>query len=160
MNPVPADREDYGPASPRLPYERGTDGPRVIMVGVDGTDAAQRAAAYAGGLARRQRAHLVVVFVAAPATWSSVVAPGLLAAREDTLRELAAEMRQQVRAGAEELGLPVTFLCRRGEPAAQLARAADEVRADLVVVGAPRRLTGSTATRLVRTGHWPVVVVP
>src|SRR5947207_8574447 len=97
-------REDYGPASPRLPFERGTDGPRVIMVGVDGSEAAQRAGAYAGGLARRQHAHLVVVFVAAPSVWSAAVAPGLILAQEDSLRE--------------------------------------------------------RATRLLRTGRWPVVVVP
>jgi nucleotide-binding universal stress UspA family protein len=134
------------------------------MVGVDGTEAAQRAGAYAGGLARWQHAHLVVVFVAAPSVWSAAAAPGLIVAQEDSLRELAAEMRRQVRARAEELGLPVTFLYRRGEPAAELASAADEVRADMVVVGAPRRgghhLRGSTATRLLRTGRWPVVVVP
>ncbi len=45
-------------------FERGTDGPRVIVVAVDGSTTSMRAAAYAAGLARRQSAELVVVFVA------------------------------------------------------------------------------------------------
>lgn len=77
---------------------------------------------------------------------------------------LTAELRRERRCGAEELGLPVTFLCRRGDAYAELRAAADEFRADLVVVGsseqAGHRLVGSVATRLVRAGRRPVVVVP
>ncbi|MGK5443725.1 universal stress protein [Micromonospora sp. URMC 105] len=47
---------------------------------------------------------------------------------------------------------------------AEPCAAADETRADLVVIEASeqaeRRLVGSVATRLVRTGRRPVVVVP
>jgi nucleotide-binding universal stress UspA family protein len=158
------ERENYGPEARPLPFERGTDGPRVVLVGVDGTRTSLRAAAYAAGLARRQRAALVVVFVSSPAPYAGMV-PGVVA---DTVQrthdELAAELREECRRGAEELGLPVTFLCRRGDPHAELCKAADEHRADLVVVGsseqAGHKLIGSVATRLVRTGRWPVLVVP
>lgn len=58
----------------------------------------------------------------------------------------------------------MTFLCRRGDAYTELCKAADESRADLVVVGsseqAGHRLVGSVATRLVRAGRWPVIVVP
>ena len=58
----------------------------------------------------------------------------------------------------------MTFLCRRGDAYGELCAAADEFQADMVVVGASEqaghRLVGSVATRLVRTGRWPVVVVP
>jgi nucleotide-binding universal stress UspA family protein len=164
MNPVPADREEYGPEAPHLPFECGTDGPRVIMVGVDGGAAAERAGAYAGGLARRQHAQLVVVFVAAPSLYLALAPPGLSAAVEETVQELAEEMRRQVSQRAEELSLPITFLCRRGAAAVELARVADELHADMVVVGASRRggrrLLGSVARQLVGTARWPVVVVP
>jgi hypothetical protein len=96
MNPVPADRVQYWPAAPDLPFERGTDGPRVIMVGVDCGAAAQRAGAYAGGLARRQLAHLVVVFVA-PSACTAVAPPGLSAVLDETVQALTEEMRRQIR---------------------------------------------------------------
>lgn len=37
-------------------FERGTDGPKVILAGVDGSESSLRAAAYAAGPARRQNA--------------------------------------------------------------------------------------------------------
>ncbi|MET7878587.1 universal stress protein [Micromonospora profundi] len=158
------DREEFGPRTRPLPFERGTDGPRVVLVGVDGTRTSERAGAYAAGLARRQGAALVVVFVSSPSGLTALV-PGMdAAAVQRTHDELADELRRECRRGAEEWKLPVTFLCRRGDAYAELCAAADECQADMVVVGASEqaghRLVGSVATRLVRTGRWPVVVVP
>ncbi|WCN82782.1 universal stress protein [Micromonospora sp. LH3U1] len=158
------DREEFGPRTRPLPFERGTDGPRVIMVGVDGTRTSERAGSYAAGLARRQGASLVVVFVSSASGLTALV-PGMDAgAVQRTHDELADELRRECRRGAEELGLRVTFLCRRGDAYAELRTAADEFQADMVVVGASEqaghRLVGSVATRLVRAGRWPVVVVP
>ena len=157
-------KRNHGPEARPLPYERGTDGPRVVLVGVDGTRTSERAGWYAAGLARRQGSALVVVFVSSPAGFAALV-PGVDAgAVQRTHDELTDELRRECRSGAEEFGLPVTFLCRRGDAYTELCRAADETRADLVVVGsseqAGHRLLGSVATRLVRTGRWPVVVVP
>ena len=136
----------------------------MVLVGVDGSRTSLRAGSYAAGLARRQGAALVVVFVSSPAAYTALM-PGVVAgAVQQTHDELADELREECRRGAEELGLPVTFLCRRGDAYAELCAAADESRADMVVVGsseqAGHRLVGSVATRLVRTGRWPVVVVP
>ncbi|WFE38901.1 universal stress protein [Micromonospora sp. WMMD998] len=158
------ERERYGPQARPLPFERGTDGPRVVLVGVDGTRTSLRAASYAAGLARRQGAGLVVVFVSSPPPYGGIMSGVVAGAVQQTHDELADELRAECRRGAEELDLPVTFLCRRGDAHAELCRAADEHRADLVVVGsseqAGHKLVGSVATRLVRTGRWPVVVVP
>ena len=44
-------------------FELGTDGPKVILVGVDDSVTSLRAGAYAAGLARRQGARLVIVYV-------------------------------------------------------------------------------------------------
>src|SRR5262245_20804660 len=41
-------------------FELGTDGPKTLVVGVDGSTTSLRAGAYAAGLARRQGAHLVI----------------------------------------------------------------------------------------------------
>ena len=155
--------EEYGPAWPPGPFERGTDGPRVILAGVDGSRSASRAGAYAAGLARRQRCRLVVVYVAAPSLWTAMT-PGLVAAaQEQTFDEVIVELRGQIQDRAHEMTVPVTFMVRRGDAFNELRQAATDLRADLVVVGASEqaghRLVGSIATRLVRAGRWPVTVV-
>ncbi|MEU1585263.1 universal stress protein [Micromonospora sp. NPDC005710] len=158
------DREEYGPKTRSLPFERGTDGPRVIMVGIDGTRTSERAGSYAAGLARRQGSALVVVFVSSASGLTALV-PGMDAgAVQRTHDELADELRRECRRGAEQWGIPVTLLVRRGDAYGELRAAADEFQADMLVVGASEqaghRLVGSVATRLVRAGRWPVVVVP
>jgi nucleotide-binding universal stress UspA family protein len=135
-----------------------------VLVGVDGTRTSLRAAAYATGLARRQRSRLVVVYVATPSALN-IMANGLVAnAIRECQDELADELRRECRRSAEELAVPVTFLTRQGDPYAELRTAADELKADLVVVGSSEgtghRLIGSIANRLVRCGRWPVIVVP
>ena len=54
-------------------FERGTDGPRVIVVAADGSTTSLRAASYAAVLARRQSAELVVIFVGAPSAMANLV---------------------------------------------------------------------------------------
>jgi nucleotide-binding universal stress UspA family protein len=156
--------EEYGPAWKPGPFERGTDGPRVILVGVDGSTTASRAGAYAAGLARRQHSRLVVVFVAAPSVWSGVAATAVAGAQEQVYHDLVEEFRKLIRDRVAEVNIPITFMVRRGDPFTELRQAADELQADMVVVGASEqaghRFVGSIATRLVRADQWPVTVVP
>jgi nucleotide-binding universal stress UspA family protein len=156
--------EEYGPAWSPGVFERGTDGPLLILAGVDGSPTAMRAGAYAAGLARRQRSRLVFVYVAAPSLWTGMSAGPAVAAQEQLFDELIDELRTQIRESAEELAVPITFVVRRGDAFAELRDAATEAHADMVVVGASEqaghRLIGSVAARLVRAGRWPVTVVP
>ncbi|MCP2328252.1 nucleotide-binding universal stress UspA family protein [Hamadaea flava] len=155
--------EEYGPAWHPGPFERGTDGPRVIVAGVDGSSTGLRAGAYAGGLARRQRSRLVVVYVATPSVWTAMAASAA-AAQEQLFDDQIQELRTQIRDRAAEFGISTTFMVRRGDAFAELRDAAVELRADMVVVGASEqaghRFIGSVAARLVRAGRWPVTVVP
>jgi nucleotide-binding universal stress UspA family protein len=147
-------------------FELGTDGPSVILVGADDTTTSLRAAWYALGLARRQRAKLVAVFVVPLAAFGTAGPGGaaLTVAKDEAFAQQADEMRKRAEAAAAEFGLDVTFMARRGEPFTEICRVADEVRADAIVVGASskagHRFVGSLAVRLVRAGKWPVTVVP
>jgi nucleotide-binding universal stress UspA family protein len=147
-------------------FELGTDGPTVILVGVDGSPTSLRAGAYAAGLARRQRARLVVVYVGPVASMAAAMpgAGGAVAvAHDEAFDETSGDLRRQVE-GARERGIAATFVARRGDAFSELRRVAGEVRAEAVVVGASakagHRLVGSVAVRLVRAGEWPVTVVP
>ncbi len=144
-------------------FELGTDGPRVIVVGVNGSEGSVRAAAYAAGLARRQGAELVVAFVLTnpPMTsWAPTVAGALIEGQAD---EVAA-LEQQVRQGATHAGISIRLVTARGDVFHELTRIVQDERAEAVVVGASTRvgprLAGSIAVRLVKAGKWPVVVVP
>ena len=148
-------------------FELGTDGPKVILVGVDGSVTSLRAGSYAAGLARRQGARLVLVYVEQPSAMYGAAAgagAGAVAEQQRAFSETAAGLRREAEEGAARLGLRLTFITAMGDPYHELRRVADEVRADAVVVGASssagHRLVGSLAVRLVKAGRWPVTVVP
>jgi nucleotide-binding universal stress UspA family protein len=149
----------------KAPFELGTDGPTSILVGVDGSVTSARAAWYATGLARRQRASLTAVYVAPePVGLAASGYAGLEVAQRQAQEETAADMRRRAAEFSAELGVPITFIAAHGDPFTELSRIAEEIRADAVVVGASahagHRLIGSLAVRLVKAARWPVTVVP
>jgi nucleotide-binding universal stress UspA family protein len=149
-------------SSPAPGFELGTDGPSLIMVGVDGSRTSLRAAAYAAGLARRQHCRLLAVYVArAPA---GAAAAGSAAVMSQTFEQVADELKQLMFGRTAESGITAEFRWVRGDPLAELTRMAEQEQADAVVVGASEhvghRIVGSLAARLVRAGKWPVTVVP
>lgn len=144
-------------------FEIGRDGPQVILAGVDGSPTSMRAAAYAAGLARRQSARLVVVYVRASPPAANLAA-STIGPMQETLDQVEADLLDQVVSGAANAGITAEFISADGDVFNELARVADEVRADAVIVGASskagHRLIGSVAVRLVRAARWPVTVVP
>jgi len=147
-------------------FELGTDGPSVILVGVDDSTTSIRAGWYAAGLARRQHAWLVAVFVSPLAALGAAGPTGaaVTVARDEAFRATALDMERRALEFGAEFGIPITFVAARGEPFTEIRRIAGEVRADAIVVGASahagHRFVGSLAVRLVRAGKWPVTVVP
>jgi nucleotide-binding universal stress UspA family protein len=148
-------------------YELGTDGPATIVVGVDGSDTSLRAAAYAAGVARRERTKLIAVYArripagAAAMPYSSGL---MVAAAYATQDEIEAQLREAFEQERREWGVEARLIVRGGDPFSVLSAVAREVRADCVVVGSSasfgHRFAGSLAIRLIRSARWPVTVVP
>ena len=156
------ERDHWKPGSGE--FELGTDGPAVILVGIDDTVTSLRAAAYAAGLARRQRARLVAVYVSPITSAFGAAGAAVMVAEAEAHDELAKELRTQFEQGIRDRGITGTFVVTHGDPYREIKRIADETRADAIVVGASKqaghRFVGSLAVRLVRAGKWPVTVVP
>jgi nucleotide-binding universal stress UspA family protein len=144
-------------------FELGTDGPTRILVGVDGSETSLRAGAYAAGLARRQSARLIVLYVV-PLSAISAQMAATAGAMIQVQEEIATEIHDAVVERATHLGIAAEFVRRQGNPYKELIAVAEQMRVDAVVVGAStqsgRRFVGSLAGRLVRDASWPITVVP
>lgn len=146
-------------------FEYGMDGPKLIIAGIDGSESAWKAAAYAGGLARRQQSKLVLVYVQQIGAAALSQAGGLVyEAGTQVADELLTYIKESVGHYVQLGHLRWEFRTLRGDPANGLISVAEELRADAIVVGASQsaghRMFGSVAVRLVKSGRWPVTVVP
>ncbi|MDR7273635.1 universal stress protein [Catenuloplanes atrovinosus] len=145
-------------------FELGTDGPSALVVGVDGSEGSLRAAAYALGLARRQRARLFAVYArrepGAFLTFGGTAVQALVEAQSEIESELLEMLDQQAR----DWSVDARLVVRPGDPLRVLGDVAEEVKASGIIVGASaglgHKIAGSLATRLVRAARWPVTVVP
>lgn len=148
-------------------FELGTDGPRTILVGVDGSETSLRAAAYAAGLARRQHTRLVAVYARGhPGGLLTLADHTGLATRAEleTQDRIEAQLRTELGRQAGIWGVDARLEVRQGDPLGVLTEMAEQERADAVIVGSSRsvghRIAGSLAVKLIRYGRWPVTVVP
>jgi nucleotide-binding universal stress UspA family protein len=143
-------------------FEIGKDGVGTIVVGYDGSPPAVHAAAWAAGLARRERGTLLVVYVEAlntPAHWTAASSAAATEAGMEFVQELRAEAGPLL----TERGIAWEILHGEGEPAAVLEAIAEQRRADCIVVGRSRHrggLLGSVPKSLLAHAGRPVVVVP
>lgn len=138
------------------------DGLAVIVVGLDGSTPAKNASAWAAGMARRERARLVLVYVEpllAPGSWAGV---GAETAGETTV-SIMVEMRLDAARYLDPVGVKWSVVHHRGDPARGLEAIAAEFEADCVVVGRSRAgggKLGSVPKTLIADAKRPVVVVP
>jgi nucleotide-binding universal stress UspA family protein len=83
---------------------------------------------------------------------------------DEIAEDLVAQIRLETERVKEIFDIRWEFHTFRGDPYGGLVKAADELKADAVIVGASEqaghRIIGSVAVRLVKAGRWPVTVVP
>jgi nucleotide-binding universal stress UspA family protein len=140
-----------------------SDGPVVMLAAIDGSETSMRAGAYAAGMARRQNARLVCIYVRSFSTMPGLTGDAVTSMRE-AHDEIARELRQSIETQGARIGISAELVERDGNPYTEIVRLADELQADAVIVGASasagHRLVGSLAVHLVRAARWPVTVVP
>jgi nucleotide-binding universal stress UspA family protein len=142
---------------------------RRILHATDFSPASRRAFALAVGLARRNRAELLLVHVAA--TPEPLLEDAYLTA--ESYRKALEEGRQTARRGLDKLrrrarlaGVRAMALVLQGIAFQQIPRVARSRRADLVVIGTHGRggfrrlLMGSVARRVIALTSCPVITVP
>lgn len=137
---------------------------RTVVAATDFSEPAEVGLAWAARAARTHGARLVVVHaVAPPMPVADFAAPPLTVDRE--LREAAREQLDALLRTETLAGIDAEAALRDGSPAQAVLDAAEEVGADLVVVGT-RGLTGfrhlllgSTAERIVQRSKVPVLSV-
>ena len=135
----------------------------IILIAVDGSDAAMWAAAAGGELAGRINAHVLLVHVA-PQTEAfapqGYVAPSYYIELHKRGEALLEEARALLPAKVKS-----TIVLEDGDPASKIALLGQERGADYIFVGTHGRgrigqlLIGSTATTVARLATCPVVVV-
>lgn len=147
------------------------DSMKKILVATDGSEGAGRAIDYAAGLAREQRAVLLIVSILGGYGLPGKAFRRLSDARQAWLKELlesaSSQALMQARDRALKAGAPRVLLeSRGGDVAPTILKVAQESEADLVVVGKRGAgrvgglLLGSVSQRLVSLARLPVTVVP
>jgi nucleotide-binding universal stress UspA family protein len=145
-------------AAPSPACAAGAEAAGRLLVATDLSPRSDRAVRRAADLARSLGAELVLLYVVdddQPADLAEAERGEALALLRGRASELAEMMRD----------LPARVLVEAGDTSDGIIRAAEAEAADLILVGAQRRsplrdiLAGTTAERVLRHGHRPVLVV-
>lgn len=144
---------------------------RRIVVGTDGSPTADRAVDVAGELARLTGAQVLVVTAYRPVRAAAMVGVGasggalVPAWLGDDERVAAEEVVGRARVHLDDAGIAVHSIARLGEPADALLAVAEEVDADLIVIGnrgisgVRRYLLGAVADRVAHHAPCSVQIV-
>lgn len=142
--------------------------PKVIVVGVDGSEASVDAARGAVALARARSAKLYVVTVVRPREgwWGIVGSPPTAEALGDSLSDAQRDVLDRTLGSVDLEGVDYETQEEIGEPSSRLIDVCNRVDADVLVVGRRgsgllrRMVVGSVANHVVHEAPCPVLVVP
>lgn len=137
---------------------------RKILVPTDFSAASRKALDYALGLGDQLAVEVHVLHTYEPPVY--VLPEGALAPGRPPEEVILEAARDQMAAFEEYYPDVASTRLRRGAPAKTILEVADELGADLIVMGThgrrglERMLLGSVTHRVVSTSHLPVVAVP
>ncbi|OFW66166.1 MAG: hypothetical protein A2Z12_02765 [Actinobacteria bacterium RBG_16_68_21] len=142
--------------------------PKVVVVGVDGSERSVRAAQVAAGIAKGHGSQLQVVTVVRPPEgwWGVVGSPPPADALASSMAEAQRTVLDETLAQLDTEGLDVVSSEEIGDPATALSEVCTSVGADLLVVGrrgagmVERIILGSVADRLAHDAPCPLLIVP
>lgn len=142
--------------------------PNVVVVGVDGSEAAIDAVRVAVDLARARAAQLHIVTVVRPPEgwWGIVGSPPTAEALGDSLSDAQRNVLDRALRAVDLTGIDYKTQEEIGEPSSRLIDVCNRVDADVLVVGRRgagllrRMMVGSVANHLVHEAPCPVLVVP
>lgn len=133
-----------------------------ILVPVDGSDRADRAAEYALELAERHNSQLYALYVID----TQVYGEPALSSTESVLTDLedrGSEVLSDIAERAEYRAIDVTTRRCHGDPASKILEYAEDNDIDVIVMGAQgtthRDAVGSIASRVLRESSQPVLTV-
>lgn len=136
---------------------------KTIVVGIDGTEYAKNVASTAIRLAKLTDAKLYAVYVSDVSNIVPTSVEWQLVA--ENLKMEAETAFASIREKAEELGVSCETVSLSGSAAQELVQYANQVNADLIVVGAAgkkaieRLLLGSVSEKVLRTAKQNVLVI-
>jgi nucleotide-binding universal stress UspA family protein len=136
-----------------------------ILVAHDFGETAQAALDYALDLAQTLRAHVSILHAYEIPVYGFPEGLTLTADVAGRIEEVAAQALESIVRRAGRPGLEVVGVLRQGPAWSEIAAAAADLRADLVVIGTHGRrglahaLLGSVAEKVVRTAPCPVLTV-
>ena len=131
----------------------------TILVATDGSEAADRAVEHARSVAETFDANLYGLYVIDTGRYGKSMVDESTGVLEE-LEERGGDLLDELDQGAT---VDVTTEIRRGRPHEEIDRCADEIDADLIVIGnrglgaAPDGQIGSVAERVVRNVDRPVI---
>ncbi len=140
-------------------------GMKTWLVGVDDSESARHAAAWAADLARGSGARLVLVYVSAPLLLPAAAYADVIDRLVEAEAKHAADLLERMKVAISRPGLDVQVEHAEGSPPETFASLAEAPEVEMVVVGSRGRgavsrvLLGSFADRVVHICKKPVLVV-
>jgi nucleotide-binding universal stress UspA family protein len=135
----------------------------TILAPIDGSALAEQAVPMAADIARRHGSRLELAIVHAPTPFDGLPDAPWNAMNESMQDRYAADRAAALATGAN--GIAASHALLRGDPAAEIARRARAIGADLIVMathgrtGFTRALAGSVADAVIREAGVPVLVL-